>query len=71
MHTHLELPHIKNAVALVWLATIGGTALLASNTALLTWIMLSGCAIVPALLTMHYWNHPAESMSERIQRGRD
>jgi hypothetical protein len=64
----MQLKHIKAAVAASWIATVGGVGLIADITLPAGWIALGACAVVPAVAMLLFWNPPAPSMSESIQK---
>jgi hypothetical protein len=63
----MNLKNIKATVAVVWIFAIGAVGLLA-DVSLSSWLVLAGCAIVPPLVMMRYWNYPDETTSQSIQQ---
>jgi hypothetical protein len=64
----MKLTQIKTAIAAGWLATIGAIGLIAGVSQPASWVVLGACAVIPAAAMLHFWNPPAPTMSETIQK---
>jgi hypothetical protein len=64
----MRLTQIKTAAAGLWIATIGAGGLLAHVSQPASWLVLGACAVIPAAAMLHFWNPPAPTMSETIQK---
>lgn len=64
----MQLKHVKAAIAASWIATVGGVGLISDVALPAGWIALGACAVVPAVAMLFFWNPPAASMSESIQK---
>jgi hypothetical protein len=64
----MTLKTIKAAVVALWVFAMGTAALVADVTSFSSWLVLAGCAIVPAFVMMRYWNSPDQTMSQSIQQ---
>jgi hypothetical protein len=60
--------YIKATAAALWVLAIGAAGLVADATWPRDWMVFVGCAIVPPIIMMRYWNHPDQTMSESIQQ---
>ena len=64
----MTLKTIKATIAALWVFAMGTAALVANVTSFSSWLVLVGCAIVPPIVMMRYWNRPEQSMSQSIQQ---
>jgi hypothetical protein len=64
----MKRTQIKTAVAALWIATIGAVGLIAGVSHPASWVVLGACGVIPAAAMLHFWNPPAPTMSETIQK---
>jgi len=64
----MTLNRIKTTAAGIWVFGMGVAGVLIDVTSSSSWLALAGCAIVPPLVMLRYWNHPEQTMSQSIQR---
>lgn len=69
MLTVMELQHIKMAVASLWVLTAVVIAI-AIDPSWIVGIALAAVGLLPPLAILLLWNHPVQTMSERIREGR-
>jgi len=60
--------HIKLTLAGLWAVALGGLGLVADVTSSSGWLMLASTAVVPPLVMMRYWNHPHQTLAQRIEQ---
>lgn len=64
----MSLKHIKLTIAGLWAVAIAGSGFVADVTSSSGWLVLAGAAIVPPLVMMQYWNHPHQTLAQRIEQ---
>jgi hypothetical protein len=63
----MKTTYVNGTIAALSVITAGAFGLLAPVTTPSGWFMLAGVATAPALVFMHYWKRPAQTMSQSIQ----
>ena len=66
----MQLESIKAIVAMLWVSAVFAAAIAGNSQSVSGWTVLVGVAVVPPLVMMWRWNHPAQTMSESIQEAR-
>jgi hypothetical protein len=66
----MQLESIKATVAVVWIAAVCAAAIASNLQSLSGWTVLIGVAVLPPLVILWQWNHPAQTLSESIQEAR-
>ena len=59
--------HVKAAIAALLMIIAGALGLLAPVTTPSGWFVLAATATASALVFMHYWKRPAQTMAQSIQ----
>ena len=65
----MQLEHIKRTIAGVWVLTALVVAIVVNPSTMAT-ILLGAVGLLPPLVILLAWNHPAQTMSERINEAR-
>lgn len=63
----MRTTYVNVTIAALSVITAGAFGLFAPVTTPSGWFMLAGVATAPALVFMHYWKRPAQTISESIQ----
>ena len=66
----MQLRSIKAIVAMLWVSAVCAAAIAGSVQSVSGWTLLAVVAVVPPLVMMWLWDHPAQTMSESIQQAR-
>ena len=66
----MQLESIKAIVATVWVSAACAAAIAGNLQSLSGWTVLVGVAVLPPLVILWRWNHPAQTLSESIQEAR-
>jgi hypothetical protein len=66
----MQLESIKAIVATVWVSAACAAAIAGNLQSLSGWTVLIGVAVLPPLVILSQWNHPAPTLSESIQEAR-
>jgi len=63
----MKTTYVNATIAALSMITAGLVGLLAPVTTPTGWFILAAVATGPPLVFMHYWQRPAQTMSETIQ----
>jgi len=63
----MKSTYVNATIAALSVLTAGAFGLFAPVTTPSGWFMLAGVATAPALVFMHYWKRPPQTMSQSIQ----
>jgi hypothetical protein len=66
----MQLESIKGIFSTLWVSAVFAAAIAGNLQSVSGWTVLVGVAVVPPLVMMWRWNHPAQTMSESIQEAR-
>jgi hypothetical protein len=66
----MQRESIKAIVATMWISAVGAAAIAGNLQTPSGWTVLVGVAILPPLVMLWRWNHPAQTTSESIQEAR-
>ena len=68
--SHMNLEYLKRTTAAVWIlgfVILGAVLSIASPVG---WALFTVVAIGPPLVMLHFWNKPAQTLSQSIQEAR-
>lgn len=65
----MQLEHLKRTISGVWMLTALAVAIVV-NPSTMGAILLGALGLLPPLVILLAWNHPAQTMSERIDAAR-
>ena len=65
----MQLEHIKRTISGVWILMALAVAIVV-NPSTLGALLIAALGLLPPLVMLFAWNHPAQTMSERINEAR-
>ena len=66
----MRTDHLKSAVIVTWILTVGIVGYLSGATSLIAWTALGVVSLTLPVVMMKLWRAPAQSMSESIREAR-
>jgi hypothetical protein len=66
----MQTDHLKSALMVTWILTVGILGYLSGTTSLAAWTALGIVSLTFPIVMMKLWRVPAQSMSESIQEAR-